>query len=76
MTHLPSLPAKATLIGLFKTLPETKRCCAGHRRSPRPNARWSRPTYRAWTVAGIEGMHAAPAERLGGSARGKLLRYM
>jgi len=39
MTHLPSLPAKATLIGLFKTLPETKRCCAGHRRSPRPNAR-------------------------------------
>lgn len=51
MTHLPSLPAKATLIGLFKTLPETKRCCAGHRRARRARRAFGR--FRKGQIAAL-----------------------
>jgi uncharacterized peroxidase-related enzyme len=74
MAHLPSLPAKATLLDVFKTFPETNRPLLEFHeallRGPSPFTEAEREMIAAY-VSGLNGcrychgVHTATAERLG-----------
>jgi uncharacterized peroxidase-related enzyme len=74
MAHLPSLPAKATLLDVFKTFPETNRPLLEFHevllRGPSPFTEAEREVIAAY-VSGLNGcrychgVHSATAERLG-----------